>query len=223
MAKRRSKSIHSRYPNATRVGAFLILLFLMIVVAMEATGTTAKFFAVLGVQPQEREALPQITPEIKSGEFSLLTFPEPFIHAGNFDAILVVGKDAPAQDVVTAANLGAAMSSWAPGSKVPSAKLDSEIINKQGGNMILIGGDKVNRLIAELKVVPYMPVQGMYSSRQSGFEIKVYNKAFGGNYAALVIEGATPSDTTRAANILIDYPQSEKFMTTEIEFEGVTA
>jgi len=203
-------------------------LFLIIVIGMQASGTTARFFQVAlgGIEkeglPYGRELATLSGEKTTTNKYSLATFPLPFIQSGKFNSIIVVGADAPAQDVVTAANFGAAMASWAPGSKIPSAQLDTEFIkgNKRGGNIILIGGDKVNRVIAELKGIPYSPVKGMYSSLQGGYNIKVYNNVFGGSYTALKIEGATATDTNAAANIVLNY-KNMKF--TGAEYSGVVS
>jgi hypothetical protein len=89
---------------------------------------------------------------------------------------------------------------------VPVAKLDTEISNPKDYNLILVGGQAVNKLTAEALGVTYPTYGGdALGIVKDQATLKLVENAFGGTNTALIVAGWEALDTRAAANVLKDY------------------
>jgi S-layer protein (TIGR01564 family) len=91
-------------------------------------------------------------------------------------------------------------------SSVPVAKLDTEISTPKDYNLILVGGQAVNKLTAEALGVTYPTYGGdALGIAANQATLKLVENAFGGTNTALIVAGWEAADTRAAANVLKDY------------------
>jgi S-layer protein (TIGR01564 family) len=96
-------------------------------------------------------------------------------------------------------------------SNTPVAKLDIEVTqsNKTSKNLILIGGDCVNRLIAEVENVSYGGCPSGQESKITSIKgdswLALMNSPYAQGKAVLIVGGVNIADVRSAATILKDY------------------
>ena len=131
-------------------------------------------------------------------------FPYMFIKERSIDTVIVVGKNAKAEDVLGAIDIVTMLQyevSRIGGEKqLNIAKLDSEVGNIKGQNSIVIGGPCANAAAAALLNYPDNCREGFEVGK--GF-IRLYEMSNG--KISLLVAGATALDTRRATRALADY------------------
>ena len=89
---------------------------------------------------------------------------------------------------------------------MPVAKLDTEISNPKDYNLILVGGQAVNKLTAQALGVTYPTYGGTalgIAANQA--TLKLVENAFGGTNTALIVAGWEAADTRAASQVLKQY------------------
>ncbi len=127
----------------------------------------------------------------------LSDYPDFFIKNGSFNGIIVIGENAPGEDVVSAIDIATAF-------PVPigASRLDSEINDITDYNAIVIGSPCVNSAAAEL--------EGETGSKcsKSLEEGKGYIKLFEhGNRVQILVTGLESTDRRAAARVLARYKE----------------
>ena len=138
-------------------------------------------------------------------------YPDVFIKNGKLDAVIVVGNQAPASDVIAQSNLIQYFIGYGV-STAGSAKLSSEI-SAIDQNMILIGGACNNPLTAQILGNPQPCNEGIQPGKPL---IKLFRNSI---YFHLVVAGYTEKDTRDAVNSLADYDEFELNEKAETEEE----
>src|SRR3989344_7566404 len=138
-------------------------------------------------------------------------YPDIFIKNGKLDAVIVVGNQAPASDVIAQSNLMQYFSGYGV-STAGSAKLSSEI-STIDQNMILIGSACNNPLSAQVLGNPQPCNKGIQPGKPL---IKLFKNSI---YFHLVVAGYTEKDTRDAVNSLADYDEFELNEKAETEEE----
>lgn len=105
--------------------------------------------------------------------------------------------------------------------KAPSPVLDTEVTNKAGDNLILVGGPAVNRLSAEFLGLTY-PAYGAASGIKSGEAILSLKD--NGEKVAMIVAGYEAADTVRASRVLRDYAANKANLKgAEVTVKGTTS
>jgi len=128
---------------------------------------------------------------------TLSDYPYLFVNQGKFDAIYVVGEEAPSLDVVSATAISTALARY-PNITVTigTSRLDSEVPNIEYRNAIVIGSPCENKAAAILEGNP----TPCYANLSSGIGyIKLYQK---NNRTQLLITGLNEEDRHAAAKFL---------------------
>jgi hypothetical protein len=131
-------------------------------------------------------------------------FPYMFLEDRSISAVVVVGKNAKAEDVLGAIDIVTMLQyevSKIGGTKqLNVAKLDSEIDDIHDHNSIIVGGPCANAAAAALLNYPEDCMEGFEVGK--GF-IRFYELPDG--RISLLVAGATALDTRRATRALADY------------------
>jgi len=136
----------------------------------------------------------------------LKDYPAPFVSAGAYQGIIVVGNEAPASDIIAATDIAFGWKNSINTQTSPTAKLDTEVTAADKTQpLALIGNEGVNRLIADAKGIPYAADHYNSASAQGYGTISLIRSPYTANKAILLVEGAAPSDTRYAANVLKNY------------------
>ena len=77
-------------------------------------------------------------------------YPDFFVDGDKFDAIFVVGEEAPSMDVVSATEISTAVAQYNLTPEIGTARVDSEIVDITKKNAIVIGSPCENRAAAQL-------------------------------------------------------------------------
>ena len=117
--------------------------------------------------------------------------------------IFVVGRNAPAADVVTAANLAAALKQLKVG--IGQTLLDSEVVDIDADNYVVIGSPCVNAIAAQLLDITKHKNPCSLMSNGEG-QIRLI--ATSDHTIALVVTGGSSADVNRAAKRLLTFQQS---------------
>lgn len=121
----------------------------------------------------------------------LSDYPDFFIKNGRFNGILVIGENAPGEDVVSAIDIA-----YAFPVPVGASRLDSEISDITDYNAIVIGNPCVNSAAAELE-------ETVECDTEKG---KGYIKLFEhGNRMQVLVTGLESTDRRAAARVLARY------------------
>ena len=143
-------------------------------------------------------------------------YPDIFIKSGKLDALIVVGNQAPASDVIAQSNLMQYFSGYGV-STTSSAKLSSEI-STIDQNMILIGSACTNPLTAQVLGNPQPCNKGVQPGKPL---IKLFRNSI---YFHLVVAGYTEKETRDAVSSLANYDGfelSENFDVNEEQAETI--
>ena len=127
----------------------------------------------------------------------LSDYPDFFIKNGSFNGIIVIGANAPGEDVVSAIDIATAFPV-----PVGASRLDSEINDITDYNAIVVGSPCVNSAAAEL--------EGEKGSKcsKSLEEGKGYIKLFEhGNRVQILVTGLESTDRRAAARVLARYKE----------------
>ena len=127
----------------------------------------------------------------------LSDYPDFFVKNGSFNGIIVIGENAPGEDVVSAIDIATAFPV-----PVGASRLDSEINDITDNNAIVIGSPCVNSAAAEL--------EGESGSKcdASLEEGKGYIKLFEhGNRVQILVTGLESTDRRAAARVLARYKE----------------
>jgi hypothetical protein len=137
-------------------------------------------------------------------EYTLGSYPSPFVSGGVADVAIIYGVSAAAEDAASSASLF----STSLGSLVTDKGIFDVVISDKGdipdSNLIIIGGSAVNKVAAKFLGVPY-PTYGsqLSSMSQDSAILKIgSNPSYPGKIAVLVA-GWEAKDTKAAAKYLI--------------------
>lgn len=129
-------------------------------------------------------------------------YPDFFIKNGEFNAYLVVGDAAPAEDVIAAVDISSGIYSR-KGISIDPAKLASEIKDPFNTNLIVIGNPCNNPISAKLMGDP-SPCLKNFVDGQGLIKLYEYN-----GYAQLLVAGYSNMDTRKAARVLKNFDDYE--------------
>ncbi|MBW2996229.1 hypothetical protein KY332_02905 [Candidatus Woesearchaeota archaeon] len=175
-------------------GFVLTLLFAVIVLVL-----------VVGVVRLTRLGVVGKAFEYEGTEVDLSDYPYPFVDGCDFNGAIVVGDNAPAEDVTGATDISStlAVSGEIDGEAcnvdMPPNKLASEVTDVSAQNVISVGNPCDNAISGELWGNPIDCDMGLSEGQA---RIKMYN--LGGNIQ-LLVAGPTTEDTRRAARVLYNY------------------
>jgi hypothetical protein len=125
-------------------------------------------------------------------------YPDMFLRDGQFDGYIVIGQNAPTDDVISGIEIASSLQAVA--GQIGTAKLDTEIIDATAQNLIVIGGPCYNSIAAALMGNPDNCAAGFMPN--TAF-IKLYEQPTG--KVALLLAGYNNLDTKRAARVLANW------------------
>jgi len=131
----------------------------------------------------------------------LSNFPDMFIENGNFNAVIVVGNQAPASDVIAQSNLVQFFVGYTGKSLVGSTKLSSEI-ESLNQNIISIGSACHNNVSWEIMVQPKQCDRWLEHGKAM---ILLYGYK---DYVYMVIAGYSDKGARDAVDVLVNYDKN---------------
>ncbi|MBD3313348.1 hypothetical protein GF345_02810 [Candidatus Woesearchaeota archaeon] len=140
-------------------------------------------------------------PEPSEIEFDLAYYPQLFTDNGEIDVTLVVGDEAPAEDVVSAVDIGASLN-FAGYSGNAAAKLASEMMgNLERINTILVGNPCNNEATQDMLGLDRFNVCPQVIDKGEAV-IALFDRY---GETQLIVAGHSDADTRRAAYVLANY------------------
>lgn len=130
----------------------------------------------------------------------LSDFPQMFIHNGEVDTLVVIGKAAKAEDVLGAIDIVVMLQNEIGNEKLDIARLDSEVNTLSDQNVIVVGGPCANSAAAKLMGYPKNCLEGFELGKAM---IKLYE--FDNGNIAMLVAGTVALDTRRATYVLSNY------------------
>ena len=136
---------------------------------------------------------------VATKDFDLSDYPKPFVQENVLASIIIVGENAKIGDMIGAIDIATGLG---PPFESGIIKLDTEIENIKGQDVIIVGGPCVNTVAAELMGVGYKVEPECYQDFEEG---KAKIKLFEDENVALLVAGSSADDTRRACTVLKNY------------------
>lgn len=129
-------------------------------------------------------------------------YPDMFLQDGQFNGYIVVGQNAPTDDVISSIEIASSLQTMGGDTpiEVGTAKTDAEIIDATAQNLIVVGGPCYNSVAAALMGNPDDCAAGFVPNTAV---IKLYEQPTG--KVALLLAGYSALDTRRAARVLANW------------------
>jgi hypothetical protein len=142
-------------------------------------------------------------------------YPQLLNKGGILDVVFVIGDNAAIADAIGAVDIATSLQFYSRQRIQSATKLASEIGENTQSNLIVVGGPCANSVSAQLFGYPQNCMEGFVRGKAV---IKLFER---GDSVAIVVAGATASDTRRASRVLANFNDYD-FAGTEVEVTGTS-